>query len=198
MKIQFYLLFVLLISFFFPATAQDVLEWSDNYALQFSDFQSPSTSISMDNNRYSLYNGCSIDFAFQMTNAEFMFTKNFNSKVNNSFVRNVAAIIAPDSTYAMNLLLFARYEFDLAELYVRKIRQQLYETKGAFSSPTFFQPIFDRIKKEYNERHAAASQRCDLGSNRVVLKELHDEVRTEINTNYPDFCKTCKPVKKKK
>jgi len=57
-----------------------------------------------------------------MSNAEFMFTKNFNSKVNCEFHCNIASLIAPDTARAMNLLLFSRYAFDLAELYARKVR----------------------------------------------------------------------------
>jgi hypothetical protein len=180
----------------FSVFAQNEIEWDGNYQLQFADFGSATTQVGQ-GNIYSLHSGASFDFAFQMSNAEFMFTKNFNEKVNCTFNRNVASLIAPDTIRAFDLLYFSRYEFDLTELYARKFRKRLYDAKGAFSNAGFFQPVYDQIHKEYNERHVTAGQLTDLGHDRQKLKELHQEVLKEIES-YADFCKTCKPPKKKK
>lgn len=132
-----------------------------------------------------------------MSNAEFMFTKNFNSKVSCSFNRVAASIVAPDSAIAMDLLLFARYEFDLSELHARKLRKKLYEEKAAFSSVDFFKPASEEIQQQFTQRHAIAAKATDLGKNREKLSELHKEVINEID-QLADFCKQCKPPKKKK
>ena len=197
MEKKFFLAIVFL-SIAYPVLfAQDVIEWDSNCQLQLSDFRSPTTQIG-EGDVYSLYSGSTFSFAFQMSNAEFMFTKNFNSKVSCIFRRNLASLVAPDSARATDLLLFSRYEFDLAELYARKTRQQLYDQKSAFSSLSFFQPVFEQSQKEFSERHVAAGRATDLGQNREKLQELQQEVRHEIATTYSDFCKTCKPTKKKK
>jgi hypothetical protein len=73
----------------------------------------------------------------------------------------------------------------------------LYEVKGTFSSPQFFQPVFERFQQEYGERQVAAGRLTNLGHNREKLDELHREVKNEIAT-YADFCKSCKPPRKKK
>lgn len=138
-----------------------------------------------------------MDFSFYMSNAEFMFTKNFNSKVNCTFKRDAALLVAPDSLTAMDLLSFARYEFDLSELYARKFRKKIYEGKGAFSNVSFLQPIYNDIQAEFTKEHTAAAAATDLGRNKETLKELHDEVLKGIQ-ELPDFCKACKPQKKKK
>jgi hypothetical protein len=188
---------MLLVMFsYYSLHAQDVVEWDGKYQIELSDFKSPTTQIG-EGNIYSLYGGSSFDFAYQMANAEFMFTKNFNSKVTCKFNRNIASLVAPDSVRAMDMLLFARFEFDLAELYARKVRQRLYEVKGTFSNPTFFQPVFDQFQKEYGERHVLAGRVTDLGHDRKKLQALHSEVLIELDT-YADFCKACKPPKKKK
>lgn len=176
--------------------AQSVIEWDGNYNLQLSDFQSPTTQIT-GANMYSLYSGSGFDFAFHMSNAEFMFTKNFNTKVNCSFKKNIASLISPDSTRAFELLDLARYDFDLAELYARKFRQRLYDSKGAFSDASFFHPIYDQIQKEFMERQIQTAQLTELGHNKEKLEGLHQEVLREINS-LSDFCKTCIPPKKKK
>ncbi len=175
---------------------QNSIDWDGNYQLQLSDFQSPATQVG-NSNVYSLHTSASLDFSFQMSNAEFMFTKNFNSKVNCSFKRNAAALVAPDSATAIELLNFARYEFDLSELYARKLRKKLYEGKAVFSDVSFFRPLNDEIQNEFTKRHTLASQVSNLGKDSKKLRELHQEVLKEIE-QLADFCKKCKPQKKKK
>ena len=176
--------------------AQKTIDWDGIYQLQLSDFQSPATQIGT-GNIYSLYTGARMDFSFYMSNAEFMFTKNFNSKVNCGFYRDAAALVAPDSLIASNMLLFSRYDFDLSELYARKFRRKLYEGKGTFSNVSFLKPIYEEVQQELTERHTKAATQTDLGVDREKLSELHQEVLREIE-ELGDFCKGCKPLKKKK
>jgi len=175
---------------------QNTIEWDGNYHLQLSDFQSPTTQVGQ-SNFCSLHTASEMGFAFYMSNAEFMFTKNFNSKVNCTFQRDAASLVAPDSLTAMDLVNFARYEFDLSELYARKFRKKLFEEKGAFSDIGFIQPIYDSIQRDLTERHTVAGRLCDLGRDKEKLRVLHQEVLEEIK-QLSDFCKTCKPPKKKK
>src|ERR1700749_2432699 len=89
MRNIFLLLFILLPSM---GNAQNIIEWDSSYQLQLSDFQSAGTKIN-GGNIYSLNASNTIDFAFSMSNAEFMFTKNFNAKVSCNFSRNTAVLI---------------------------------------------------------------------------------------------------------
>lgn len=175
---------------------QNTIDWNGEYQLQLSDFKSPTTKIG-GVNMYSLHTPASLDFSFYMTNAEFMFTKNFNSKVNCSFNRSAATLIAPDSLYASNLLNFARFDFDLSELYARKLRKKLFEEKSAFSDISFFRVFYDQIQQEFATRHSKAAEATELGANKEKLTELHKEVLQEIEL-LAEFCKMCKPSKKKK
>lgn len=183
-------------AFVFITKGQNTIEWDGIYQLQLSDFQSPATQIG-GVTIYSLHSAASFDFSFSMTSGEFMFTKNFNPKVNCTFRRDAASMVSPDSARANDLLGFARYEFDLAELYARKFRKRLYEEKDAFSDASFFQPIYDSVQMEFAQRHTLAGKMTDVGGNREKLQELHQEVLNEIQ-QLPEFCKLCKPSKKKK
>jgi hypothetical protein len=176
--------------------AQDKINWDGTYQLQLSDFQSPGTQVGS-GNTYTVHPASGFDFAIQMSNYEFMFTKNFNSKINNSFSRDASIISAPDSAIAFQLLNFARYQFDLSELYARKFRRKLYEQKSAFSNITFVQPAFNEIHREYAERYTAAGNETELGKDAEKLAAIHQAVKDEI-AGLPDYCKTCKPAKKKK
>ena len=176
--------------------AQDVIEWDGTYQLELTDFRSPATRIG-EGNLYSLQSTAGFDFLFHMSQGEFMFTKNFNSKVSCTFRREASALVAPDSTIARQVLAFARYEFDLYELYARKFRKRIYEEKGAFSDASFFRPAYDELQRELVTRHSLAASETDLGRNEAMLQEPHTAVLAEIAV-LKDFCKACKPPKKAK
>lgn len=174
--------------------AQNNIEWQPDYTLQISDFQSPSSKIGQ-SDFISLTSGGNFNFAYQMSNGAFMFTKNFNSMVHCTFQRDAAALVAPDTAAAMNLLNFARYQFDLAELYARKLRKVLFEKKNAFSGADFFQPAFDSLQGAYQKRLGIAQSETHLGTDSKKLQQLHQEVLKEIAA-LPDYCESCKPKKK--
>lgn len=187
-------LLLLLLAFTGFVNAQEIIDWENHHQLELSDFQSPTTKIG-GGNIYSVQTGSGFDFYFDMVRAEFTFTKNFNSKVNCTFKPSLASLIAPDTAMALELLDFARYAFDLSELYARKFRQKMYEQKGAFSSAAFYKPLYDQIQQEYMERYTRAADETEIGRSKEKLKELHDVVLTEIEM-LSDFCKTCKPPRK--
>lgn len=189
------LFLAVMVTFSYSACGQDVVDWDGSYQIQLSDFRSAGTRIgSVD--IFSLNPACNFDFSFYMTNAEFMLTKNFNSRVNCSFRRNLATLVAPDTATAMSLVDFSRYEFDLSELYARKFRKKLFEEKGAFSNIKFMEPIYIQVQNDLAERHTLAASESDLGMKKEKLAELHEQVRREIE-ELNDYCKTCKPRKKK-
>ncbi|WP_367754737.1 hypothetical protein [Flavobacterium sp. WC2430] len=193
---KIFLIAILLFLFSAPSIAQNTVEWNENYKLLLSDFQSKGTLIG-NTQINSIHTASGLDFSIQMTNIEFMFTKNFNSKVNSTFKRDAASIISTDSITAKHLLDFAQYEFDLSELYARKLRRDLYINKGTFSDISFLQPLYDVIQKEYIVEHDIASNKSNLGQNEKMIKELDADVLKKIQ-ELSDFCKNCKPPKKKK
>lgn len=164
--------------------------------LQLSDFQSPESEIG-DVQIMSLQTASSMNFGYAMSGGQFMFTKNFNALVDCSFSRSSSSLIAPDTLTANKLLNFARFEFDLSELYARMLRKEIFEKKKAFSDFNFFQPIYEEVEFRLSQRHASAVKATNLGQDEEVLKKLHEEVRNEI-LELEDYCKTCKPSKKKK
>lgn len=191
-----YLAALLFLSFSIVVDAQSVIDWSDDYELHLSDFQSSASQIG-GTAITSLQAPLGIEFQFYMSRIEFMMTKNFNSKVACAFNRSAMSLVATDSVSAMNLLAFAQYQFDLSELYARKFRKKIFEEKNAFSGINFCKPLHEEMTRELTERNTIAGKLTDLGRNRQALKQLHDEVIKEIAT-LPDFCKSCKPEKRKK
>jgi len=172
------------------------MEWNPNYELQLSDYQSPESEINSSLTSFSIYSGSKIDFSFNMNSVSFMFTKNFNSKVKAIFQKNLAVLIAPDSVTANQLLQFGRYDFDLVELYARKIRKKIYEEKGAFSDSKLFQPIFNELQEEMNTVSAQVFKATNLGKDAEMLQKEHNKVKQEIKS-LSDFCQNCNPKKLK-
>lgn len=192
MKYLFTILFLLITTVTF---SQDNIDWDGKYQLQLSDFRSPATQIGSIN-IYSLHTAPGIDFSFYMSNVAFMFTKNFNSKVNNIFKRNIASLVAPDNRIANDLVGYAQFQFDLSELYARKFRKRIFEEKGTFSNITFFRPIYDDLQKEFSERDTNAGKETDFGRKKDKLNVLHELVLREID-ELANFCRECKTTNKK-
>ncbi len=176
---------------------QSSFEWSEDYSISLEDFQSSQTEIDENVGISSIFSGASMDFRYQMTNGQFMFTKNFNSYVTTYWNRESAIIVATDSTSAQQLVEVGQYYFDITELYSRKFRKRLYEEKGAFSNPNFFQSIHQDLQNEMNEEVAQVWKTTELGQNKELLEEEHQKVLDQI-LELSDFCKECKTPKKKK
>ena len=96
--------------------SQNKIDWDGKYQLKQSDFQSPATQIG-NTNTINLTIGSSFEFLLTMSNFEFMFIKNFNSKVSNSFHPKSAVLVAPDVKSAECLIDFGQFQFNLSELY---------------------------------------------------------------------------------
>lgn len=184
-------------SSFQASFGQQNIEWSPDVVLEFSDFKSKRSKIDASVDNYLIQSGSKIDFLVSMSNAEFMLTKNFNSKVKSVFTQNASLIVAPNEEIAAKLVNFARYQFDLTEFYARKFRKSLYENKGTFSSFEFILPLYEKVQEELVARSGEAGDITSLGMNETELETLHTAVKLEL-TIYGDFCSTCKPPKPKK
>jgi hypothetical protein len=172
------------------------MEWDSNSQIQFVDFKSSQINIDESVTSVFLNSGVMIDLAIQMSNFEFMFTKNFNSKLTCSFDKELAKLIAPDSVTANQLLRLVRFDFDLSELYTRKIRKELFENKKMFSNVTFFQPYFNKMNSERNRISSQIYNSTDFGKNASLLEKEHQAVKQEILL-LSEYCRECKPLKKK-
>jgi hypothetical protein len=175
---------------------QDKVEWTPSLVLTIEDFKSNASKLDKNVEQFYIQPAIRMDFSFQMSSYEFMLTKNFNSKVVSTFNPKASVIVAPDLDFANKLLSFAHMNFNLLELYARKYRKRLYESKGVLSEVSFFQKAYEGLEEEYNERQAILTESTNLGQNEKRLQEANDQILKEIS-ELSDFCKSCKPKKKK-
>ncbi len=191
------LLPVFLLALASSAFAQNRQLWAPDYEIVLSDFRSPTTRIDSSLNQIYLLSGTTMEFGFQMSTYEYMATRNFNGAVSASFTPSTAAIKAPDSAAAQRLLAYERYQFDLAELCVRKMRKTMYENKKVFSDFNMFDPIWRRYQHEMEVEAARVNEATNFGEDAELLAEERAKVRAEI-ASMPDFCYSCKPEKVKR
>lgn len=194
MKIRMAILILFISNFLM---AQDFIPWKVDSKISLNDFAMGNAIIDSSLSTYSYSSGCQIEFAYQMSNYEYMFTKNFNDKIACNFYTNSAIINAVDSAMAKDMINFAQYEFDLTELYARRIRQEIYVEKGAFSDASFLQSVFMKWQQTYNAEKSKMLNSTNFGRNADVLNTEHKKVKEGI-LSLSDFCKSCKPKKKKK
>lgn len=171
--------------------------WDDSVKLELTNYKSSSTEINDTLKMFSIGSGAYIDFSLAMTTYEFALTKNFNSKVKAMFDQNAAYIVAPDRKMADQLLQFGQYQFDLNELYARKLRKALYEKKRILSNMEFFKPVYDSLLEAMNNEFSIVSKESTLGTKGESLKSAHQKVTDEI-IELSDFCFECTTPKKKK
>ena len=191
------LLTTTLLCFGFALAAQDKIEWSEGYVITIKDFMNPGTEIDPSRDAYALSSGSGLEFLMQKNAYSFALSKNFNNTVTAIFSRSSAFIVAPDSVTANQLLNFARYSFDLTELYARKFRKRMNTEKETFSKSNFYQPIYEQVNSELNEELSRIMKLTDLGRKEELLKQEHEQVALQM-IDYQYFCKSCKPPKRKK
>jgi hypothetical protein len=176
----------------FNTFSQVKTEWREDYKISLSDFQAQPPK-SRDNVSQSFYLAGNLDFGYAMSNYEFMLTKNFN--------KHVAAFFVPANSWIQegpqteHLQQYAQMQFDLLELYARKYRKQLYESKGALSNYNFFQQAHDQINAELIKRQVEMQDAALESEDKRAA--YHQQIRKEIS-EMPDFCKECKPTKVKR
>ncbi len=177
------------------AVSQEKVSWTSDLTITEHSFKGAIPNL-VDDLVQQYYFACTYDFSFHMMSMQFAFTKNFNQYVNAYYIPTHSWIESGELT--SQLILMANLDFDLAELYARKFRKKLYEAKNVGSNIDFFCSLHNENNKEYTTEHAEIHSELRTVDN--AEEYLHQKI-LEINSKIEDlseFCKTCKPKKKKK
>ncbi len=176
----------------FVANAQVTEDWKEDRVLNLEDFKGSSTEINPELDKYSISSGITLALGYSMTGMELAFTKNMNKAVNVIFDPESAYVVAPSDSIAQHLVDFANLQFDLAELYARKIRQDIYENKTLFSRNNVVHQIFDDRSREYQAENARLSKILDLGLKADKTAVEHQHIQKELES-LDAFCFQCNP-----
>ena len=175
--------------------AQQKISWTNDNEITKADFKGNTPEMAEDNLQQYLFS-CTWEFNFQMASLQFTFSKNFNKYVDAYYLPQQSWIEEGELTD--DLLLMANLDFDIAELFARRFRKEIYDNKRWDSSPQIFNEVHSKIQYDYvNYRAKIESEYRSKGNIEEVVTKYSKEVNDEI-LKLNEFCKTCKPKKKKR
>ncbi len=137
-----------------------------------------------------------MDFSFNMLGVQFAFTKNFNKYVDAYYAPSLSWIEA--GNFTDQLIRLANLDFDIVELYARKFRKQMYDNKKTTSNINFYNDLYKEVSAEYKSFQAEIQNEIRTTNNLdSLITQYHLSVNEEIIA-LEEFCKQCKPKKKKR
>lgn len=190
MKYPFQILvFMVLFGSYLMGQAQTpLLEWSDDYRLQPTDFKAKAPNTGQEQ---SIYASCGL--SYQAINVQFLFS-NLNPLVHNRFNSNASWIDEGNETEA--LLRTAKISWDIYEVSARKLRKWMHENRAKLN----FTKIDAYLQQVHNEGTTLLSEYSKsrpFGRHTDHQKQLEQKVDSLLQV-YEAYCKTCKKPKKVK
>ncbi len=172
----------------FSLFGQNKIEWSESYRLTVDDFlaNAPNTGTIQ-----TVQGHISIEYQFM--NYELMGSKNFNKNVTCYFYKTASWIDKGENTN--KLLRYAQTIFDMNEWMARELRKRFRENKGQLFAGKQNE-IYEQLTKEFADIQSRYSKETDYGAIEEKQIEWENKIKNEL-VLLSDFCKTCKPVKKK-
>ena len=157
------------------STTQDEKLWSNLSKLTIADYQI--TTDNLDNTVKS-----QISLSWQLMGFS-VINKNFNQNVTNKFIRS-ASLINPDLPNVKELLYYQQINFDMAEVYARKMRKDLLINKSKlWKGFDFASKILNDNLHEFYKVQLLMDRDTNGGLEAEKVKKWKDLIDTEINNN---------------
>lgn len=157
------------------STTQDEKLWSNLSKLTIADYQI--TTDNLDNTVKS-----QISLSWELMGFS-VINKNFNQNVTNKFIRS-ASLINPDLPNVKELLYYQQINFDMAEVYARKMRKDLLINKSKlWKGFDFASKILNDNLHEFYKVQLLMDRDTNGGLEAEKVKKWKDLIDTEINNN---------------
>ena len=174
---------------------QEKILWTNDIVISEDAFKDTPPNLQADDLQEFKFH-TAFDFAYQMTTAQFAFTKNFNRYVEAFYIPQYSWMESGELTE--DIILYSNLLFDISELYARKFRKSLYEAKKFGSSPDFFLKCYDEVQNDYVKYTSEIASKLRTSREWAeIINEYSLEVQKEIDALF-EYCYSCKPQKKKK
>ena len=184
---------LLAIILLFPGVsgAQNIIEWSADVQLTKDDFQAQAP-----NRRQMQTASGSFYVEYEMQGLNLVITRNLNKNVSCYFQKDASYIDEGTEEATARLLRYQQLIFNLYEIQARNLRKKFFEerkrllTKGP-----------SELHKEAYAEHAKLLSQIESDTFNGTLDSEIDKWMTwslEELEKLGDFCKTCKPKKKKR
>lgn len=172
----------------------DFVEWTQDYEITIDNFRAEIPNNDKDEiQEYFL--ASNLAFEYEMNAVEFALTKNFNKYVRAYFSAEQSYL--EDDLMTAQVLEIVNVEFDILELFARKLRKELAENKNYLSSNEFYKSTYEAIKQDYEKYIAAFRNTIAKAENKnAAITKAQKIVNLEIES-FSAFCKECATEKPK-
>ena len=175
---------IILLLLFFPLMilsqnlqADEVL-WSKDRKLQKEDFKLTTHDMNVEIKS-------SISFSYQLKGFN-VFSNNFNKNIINKFSGS-ASVINPDSNNIAALVDYQQVNFDLSEVYARKMRRELLINKNKlWKGFDYAEQTFSTLVSEYQKAQSVMNEETRSGLDFQKLNEWKQKIAEELG-NLAEF-----------
>ena len=183
---------ILILGFFtLSVSAQNMLEWSENYHLKLDDFQAEAPNI----NQLQSSSG-SFSVSYEIGGLNLITTRNLNKNVVAQFQKDASYIDKADEATTKRMLDYQQLIFNLYELQARKLRQKFFEERGTVLTKGPGE-LYEVVSAEHNKLLAKMQSETFYGASSEEIKKWNQWTLQEIE-KLGEFCKDCKPKKKRR
>ena len=191
---KFICIFLFLISTVI-ASAQTKIIWEPTIEITRESFKDTPPPLKEDHIQQMVLQA-TYDMQYQMVNAQFMFTKNFNKYIRAYYIPEQSWIEEGELTD--ELIELANLQYDAAELYARKFRSAIFMQKSVGSSPQLLQDLHSKFSSEYLKFNARLTNDFFTQENWDEIQSRHQQNIDQQLEELAEFCQSCKPKKRKK
>ncbi|MCK3683340.1 hypothetical protein [Maribellus sp. YY47] len=182
-----------LVLFAFTATvvwAQNMLEWSEDHPLTVKDFEAPAPN----NGQMQTVSG-SFSVSYEFGGLSLISTRNLNQYVHANFQKNASYIDRADAATTNRLLAYQQLIFNVYELQARNLRKKFYDERGKLltKGPGL---LYQEVAAEHSVLLGKVESETFHGASMDEIKRWNEWVLQELE-KLNEFCKDCKPSKKK-
>jgi len=183
-------IYIFLLLLPFSVLAQDELHWSEDYLLSVSDYQATSPDLS---NLQSVSGTFYV--SYEMGGLNLITNRNLNKYVSCYFQKDKSYISKSDKADTKLMLRYQQLIFNLYEIQARNLRRKFFDerTKLLTKGPG---TLHSEALAEHKKLLEQVEEETNEGSRSEVITEWLIWTKEELE-NLSDFCKTCKPRKKK-
>ena len=187
MKNYLFLIFLLSTIYGF---AQNKIEWSDGYNLSKDDFQAQATkSGSFQSATGSFY------VEYEIGGMNLITNRNLNKNVSCYFQKDESYIDDGDDDSTQKIIRYQQLLFDIYELQARNLRKKFFEERKTIltKGPSVLR---EEVASEHATLLSKVESETNEGSELLKIEKWEGWVKNELKV-LADYCKTCKPKKKK-
>lgn len=183
-------LLLLLVGTFQGAFAQEYELWEKDFELTMDNYSSLLGERKYAEGKLLFRNGIDIRFVYNSSLLDTTFLKELNASVFTGFFEFKSMLEGSGDFSEEDLVRLANVQFDLAELFARRIRRFFSETPMIWSSQRQMAQWFDKFYKKWQKANWKLMRKSKFGTDHEVLQDWNHRISEEL-TELEGYCYSC-------